>query len=31
MVSKNLVVEQYARMWPREVFDCLIPNGAKGP
>jgi hypothetical protein len=25
-VRKNLIVEEYARMWPREVFDCLIPN-----
>lgn len=24
--GKNLIVEEYARMWPREVFDCLIPN-----
>ena len=24
--KKNQVVEEYARMWPREVFDCLIPN-----
>ena len=27
MSSKsNLVVREYARMWPREVFDCLISN-----
>ena len=26
MAKKNAVVEQYARMWPREVFDCLVPN-----
>jgi hypothetical protein len=25
-VRKNLIVEEYARVWPREVFDCLIPN-----
>ncbi len=25
-LSKNLIVDEYARMWPREVFDCLIPN-----
>jgi hypothetical protein len=24
--KKNQIVEEYARMWPREVFDCLIPN-----
>lgn len=24
--KKNIVVEEYARMWPREVFDCLISN-----
>lgn len=27
---KNLIVEEYARMWPREVFDCLIPNENSG-
>jgi hypothetical protein len=27
---KNLIVEEYARMWPREVFDCLIPDGNNG-
>jgi hypothetical protein len=29
-VSKNLIIEEYARMWPREVFDCLIPNEKGG-
>jgi hypothetical protein len=31
MAGKNVIVEQYARMWPREVFDCLIPseNGSR--
>ena len=24
--KKNQIVEEYARMWPREVFDCLISN-----
>jgi hypothetical protein len=24
--KKNLIVEEYARMWPREVFDCLITS-----
>jgi hypothetical protein len=24
--KKNQIIEEYARMWPREVFDCLIPN-----
>lgn len=23
---ENQIVEEYARMWPREVFDCLILN-----
>jgi hypothetical protein len=26
MAKKNVIVEEYARMWPREVFDYLIPN-----
>jgi len=26
MARKNLFVEEYARMWPREVFDYLVPN-----
>ncbi len=26
MARKNVIVEQYGRMWPREVFDCLIPS-----
>jgi len=26
MARKNQIVEEYARMWPREVFDCLIPD-----
>ena len=26
MAQKNQIVEEYARMWPREVFDCLISN-----
>ena len=26
MAKKNVVVEEYARMWPREVFDCLVRN-----
>jgi hypothetical protein len=24
--QKPLIIQEYARMWPREVFDCLIPN-----
>jgi predicted GIY-YIG superfamily endonuclease len=24
--KKNQIVGEYARMWPREVFDCLITN-----
>jgi hypothetical protein len=24
--KKNMIVDEYARMWPREVFDCLISN-----
>jgi hypothetical protein len=24
--KKNQVIEEYARMWPREVFDCLVTN-----
>ena len=28
--KKNQIVEEYARMWPREVFDCLIPNENSG-
>ncbi len=23
---KNQIVEEYAHMWPREVFDCLVPD-----
>jgi hypothetical protein len=30
MSQKNQVVAEYARMWPREVFDCLIPNESSG-
>lgn len=26
MARKNIIIEEYARMWPREVFDCLIKN-----
>jgi hypothetical protein len=26
MVRKNEIVAEYARMWPREVFDCLVPD-----
>jgi hypothetical protein len=26
MARKNVIVEEYARMWPREVFDCLVAN-----
>lgn len=29
MARKNQIVEEYARMWPREVFDCLIPNESR--
>lgn len=25
MISQQ--VSAYARMWPREIFDCVIPNG----
>ena len=28
--KKNQVVEEYARMWPREVFDCLVTNENSG-
>jgi hypothetical protein len=30
MPRKNQIVAEYARMWPREVFDCLIPNENSG-
>ena len=30
MTTKNVIVEEYARMWPREVFDCLVPNKNDG-
>jgi hypothetical protein len=30
MAKKNQIVEEYARMWPREVFDCLVPNEDSG-
>ncbi len=26
MARQKPLIEEYARMWPREVFDCLIPN-----
>jgi hypothetical protein len=26
MARQKQLVEEYARMWPREVFDCLMPN-----
>ena len=26
----NQIVEEYARMWPREVFDCLVPSEKSG-
>jgi hypothetical protein len=26
MPRKNQIVEEYAHMWPREVFDCLVPD-----
>lgn len=26
----NQIVEEYARMWPREVFDCLVPSENSG-
>ena len=26
MAPEKPLVEEYARMWPREVFDCLIPH-----
>jgi hypothetical protein len=26
MARQKQLIEEYARMWPREVFDCLIPN-----
>lgn len=26
MARQKQLLEEYARMWPREVFDCLIPN-----
>jgi len=26
MAKKNQIVEEYAHMWPREVFDCLVPG-----
>jgi hypothetical protein len=26
MASKNQIVKEYARMWPREVFYHLVPN-----
>jgi len=31
MARKNVIVEEYARMWPREVWDCFVknPNGGK--
>jgi hypothetical protein len=29
-VRQNLIVEEYARMWPREVFDCLIASETSG-
>lgn len=28
--KKNQIVEEYARMWPREVFDCLVTNENSG-
>ncbi|HEY4740364.1 MAG TPA: hypothetical protein VIH76_07210 [Candidatus Acidoferrales bacterium] len=27
MQIKHRLLTEYARMWPREVFDCLVPNG----
>ena len=30
MPAKNQIVEEYARMWPREVFDCLVTNENDG-
>ncbi len=30
VAKKNQIVEEYARMWPREVFDCLVPNEDSG-
>jgi hypothetical protein len=29
-LKMNLIVEEYARMWPREVFDCLISDESGG-
>ena len=31
MRTKSKLVDEYARMWPREVFDCLVPeeNGGR--
>ncbi len=26
MATKNQIVKHYGRMWPREVFYCLVPN-----
>ena len=29
MARKNQIVEEYARMWPREVFDCASNLGRR--